>query len=417
MKFKTIIFLLAIITFLNASSNNIFMGIMDQAAHSLDVSIPLMGQLTTIFALSGAFGTPIVIALIGNWTQKKSLIGAMILVLIGVLLTANAFNFMLLAISRVFIGIGAGVFGISAFAFAARNAPTGKGVKAIATVIMGSSISIIVGVPISRMLISILDWRVLFWFISILSFACLLLLIKILPSQEKDRPIPIKEQLKFLTNPQLLVAFSMTLLMFINVSVMNTYASPFLANVVGMDNQMISMTLFLIGIGSFIGNYLTGAIAGKVAVKKVQPLILFTQAVALILLHIFSANMIMVVVLQMIWICSVWMFIPQQNYQLSLYKPEASSIMMSLNGSALQLGVAMGGVVGGVAIEQATLSVIPLVAAFFAIASGLVTFIAYKKPNFLQAPDFKSGVTIDEATKNGELFDEIQSKTQVENVQ
>ena len=68
------IYILAIVSFLVGTSENIIAGILDKISADTGISLAAAGQLITVFSLAFAFGTPILMALTARLGRKQLLI-------------------------------------------------------------------------------------------------------------------------------------------------------------------------------------------------------------------------------------------------------------------------------------------------------------------------------------------------------
>lgn len=118
------------------TSQFVISGILDQIALSIDVSVASAGQLITVFALGNAIGTPILITATARSNQRKQLLLALFLILSSLLLTILYNSFGLLIIARVIMGIGTGVFVVTAYNLSSSLARPGKEIGAIANIAM-----------------------------------------------------------------------------------------------------------------------------------------------------------------------------------------------------------------------------------------------------------------------------------------
>jgi DHA1 family putative efflux transporter-like MFS transporter len=144
------IYTLAVLSFLVGTSEYIIAGILDKIAESTGVTLVTAGQLITIFSLSYAFGTPIVMALTARMERRKLLLYALTLFVISNVLAYILPGYELLIASRILMGISAGVTIVASLTIATKVALPGKQGSAIAAVLMGFTASLILGVPIGE---------------------------------------------------------------------------------------------------------------------------------------------------------------------------------------------------------------------------------------------------------------------------
>ncbi|MDI5791184.1 MFS transporter [Bacillus licheniformis] len=107
-------------------------------------------------------------------------------------------------------GFGAGMVVVTALTIAAKIAPAGKQGSAIATVVMGFTASLIIGVPLGRMTAEALGWKSVFGGIALLGFIAMIVLFLTLPHTEGDKPVPLLQQLSLLKKRKVAMGLSVT---------------------------------------------------------------------------------------------------------------------------------------------------------------------------------------------------------------
>ena len=379
MKFSLKIFILTIITFLMGTSQFIFVGILDKIAISIGVSVAAAGQLITIFSLSNAIGTPLVMMATARLDLRKRLLLGMSIMLIGFIMTPILPGFGFLALSRIVTGIGSGFFTVTAFTMAPHLAAKGREVSAIADVALGGSAALVLGVPVGRILTSTFEWPVLFWGLGVILLFGILVVSRVIPVVEGTRPVPLSEQLSFLRQPKVIIALGITFLMFLNYSLVNTFTTPFLTSVVNISEESVSAVLLALGVSSVIGSKITGMISDRFGAARTVVSVMIIQAIALVLLFFTSGSAFMAILLFMIWMATAWMFAPPQNYLVSRLVPGVAAIMISLNSSFTQFGFAAGAGIGGFVVENFSLSAISVVGAVVVILGSGIAKVFYSR--------------------------------------
>ncbi|WP_314585589.1 MFS transporter [Paenibacillus terrigena] len=365
------IYILALISFLVGTSENIIAGILDKVAADTGISVAAAGQLITVFSLTFAFGTPILMALTGRVGRKQLLIYSLSIFVIGNAIAAIIPGFGFLIASRIISALSTGVFVVTSLTVASKLATADRQGSAIATLVMGFSTSLIIGVPLGRVIASSYDWKLIFGGIGILGILAIFLIINVIPSTTGEEPVPLRKQLAFLRQPRIAIALSITFFWILGYSIVYTYISPFLLQITGMNEQGVSIGLFAFGIASLIGSKFGGFSTDKWGVARTLISGMLVHAVVLICLSISAHSAVIVFPLLMLWAFSAWSSGPTQQYYLISLAPEASGIMLSLNTSILQLAMAAGAGIGGFAIEQISLASISWIgAAGVAVAAG-----------------------------------------------
>jgi DHA1 family putative efflux transporter-like MFS transporter len=368
------IYMLAAVSFLVGTSEFIIAGILDKVAADIGVSVAAAGQLVTVFALAYAFGTPFLMAITARIERRKLLLYSL-----GIFVIGNGITFVLpgyefLIGSRIILALSTGVFVVTALTVASKLAPPGKQGSAIATLVMGFSTALIVGVPLGRVVAAAYDWKIIFGGIGILGLFALLIIYLAIPQSSGEEPVPLRKQLMLMKEPRIAIALSVTFFWIAGYSIVYTYISPFLLTVTGMNEKGVSAGLFAFGIASLIGSKFGGYSTDKWGVPRTLIGGMAAHAAVLILLSLTAQSPAIVFPLLMLWSFSAWSSGPTQQYHLISLAPEASGIMLSLNSSVLQLAMAFGAGIGGIVVEQASLQAISWIgAAGVAIAAITAT--------------------------------------------
>lgn len=186
------IYVLALVSFLVGTSEYVIAGILDRISDTMNISLIAAGQLITIFSLVYALGTPIIIALTSRMDRRKLLLYFLGLFVAGNVLAYLLPGYGLFIAARILMALGAGVVVVTALTVAAKIAPAGKQASSIATVITGFTASLIVGVPLGRMVAAAWDWKLIFAGIAILGVLAMIVIASTIPPSEGEAPVPLK---------------------------------------------------------------------------------------------------------------------------------------------------------------------------------------------------------------------------------
>ncbi|MEM5008458.1 MFS transporter [Priestia megaterium] len=376
------IYMLAFISFLAGTAEFVIAGILDKVADSANVSVSTAGQLITIFSIGFALGSPIIMMATAKMDRRKLLMLSLLTLVVGSILTATLSGFTFLIVSRVILALGTGVFLTTAMTVAPKLAAPNRQAGAIATILAGASSALILGVPIGRVVASTYDWTVIFWGIGLLSLLGIFAIAKTIPSTEAEAPVSLRQQLTFLKRPNIAMAFGVTFFVFAGYSVLNTFLTPFLSNVVGMSERGISITFFALGIASLIGSKLGGFFADRIGSSRTLISSVIIQITSLVLLSTIlsstSGSVVIEVILLMLWATSAWIFATTQNFNLTSLAPEASGIMLSLNTSFIHIGIAVGASIGGIVVGSLSMLAISWIGAVSAVIAMLIAAISFR---------------------------------------
>lgn len=374
------VYFLAIVSFLVGTSEYVISGILDQISDTLGISITLAGQFVTVFSFVYAICTPILMALTAKIERQKLLVGAL-----GIFVLANILSFVLpgfglFVLARVIMALGAGMVVVTALDIAAKIAPEGKQASSIATVVMGFTTSLIIGVPLGRMIAAAYGWKSVFGFIAIMGLLAIFVLYKTIPRVKGDAPVPLSKQLALLKSKKVALGLSITFFWLGGYSIAYTYISPYLLKVAGLNEEVLSGVLLVFGVASLIGSKFGGYSTDKWGVPFTLIGGMLLHILAFLLLSAAGAltgSWVLVVAVLVLWSFAAWSSGPTQQYNLIRIKPNYSGVMLGLNQSTMQLSMAAGAGIGGLAVDRVSLSSIPwfgTIGVAIAVAASLLLF-------------------------------------------
>ncbi|AUS27905.1 MFS transporter [Paenibacillus sp. P2(2022)] len=366
------VYILAIVSFLVGTSEYIISGILDQIATTMGITVSAAGQLITVFSLAYAIGTPILMAVTAKWDRRNLLLSSL-----GLFAVANMLSFVLpgfgmFIAARILMALGAGMVVVTALSIAAKIAPVGKQASSIATVTMGFTASLIIGVPLGRMISSAYGWKTVFLGIALSGIIALIVIAMTIPRLKGDQPIPLLQQFALLKKPEVALGLGITFFWLGGYSLAYTYISPYLLNVSGVGEDMLSSVLLAFGIASLIGSKIGGYSADKKGIPFTLLGGMMLHGISLLLLPFAAHSLMAVFALLILWSFAAWTTGPTQQYNLVTLVPESSGVMLSLNQSTMQLAMAAGAGIGGVVVGQVSLASIP----WFGAAGVAIAMVA-----------------------------------------
>ncbi|MEK3789300.1 MFS transporter [Paenibacillus sp. FSL K6-1230] len=363
------VYVLALVSFLVGTSEYIISGILDQIAQTLGVSVAAAGQLITVFSLTYAIGTPVLMAVTAKLDRRKLLLYSLGLFIMANLLSFVLPGFGMFIVSRIVMALGAGMVVVTALSIAASIAAPGKQASSIATVTMGFTASLIVGIPIGREISQLFGWKAVFLGIAVSGMVALIVLALTIPRMKGDEPVPLGRQIGLLVRPDVALGLGITFFWLGGYSLAYTYISPYLLEVSQLNESLLSMALLVFGIASLVGSKAGGFWTDRRGVTFTLIGGMMLHIISLLLLAM-AHSIISVFAFLILWSFAAWSSGPTQQYNLASLAPESSGVMLSLNQSTMQLSMAVGAGLGGIIIEQISLaSVIWFAALGVAIAA------------------------------------------------
>ncbi|WP_120512517.1 MFS transporter [Photobacterium salinisoli] len=371
----------------------VIVGLVPTIAQDLHVSLPSAGLLVSLYALGVAIGAPVLTALTGRWPRKIVLLSLMMLFIAGNLMAWLAPGYESLIAARILTGLAHGVFFSIGSTIATSLVSKEKEASAIATMFTGLTVALVTGVPLGTWIGQLFGWRATFLIVALLGLVALIGSALLVPANLKQSPpTRLKQQLAVLVNPRLLLVYAMTAVGYGGTFVAFTYLAPILQQVTGLAEGAISVILLIYGVSVAAGNIWGGKLADSKG--PVTALLWIFAALALVLLAFtFTAySPVLAVLTVLVWGAFAFGNVPGlQVYVVQLakrYTPQAVDVASGLNIAAFNVGIALGSLIGGVVIEQMSLTDAPWIGAVIVMLAFALTWVSGRldKPRVAVAP-------------------------------
>ena len=341
-----VLYLFALCNLVIGSGAFVIGGILLPISESLKVSLAAAGQAMTAYAIATALLAPLLIVLTARWPRKRAIQLALTLFGVGCVVCALSGNLTVLLLGRVLMGAGA-MFSAAASALAVSLvAPALRG-RALSITFLGMSISYAVGVPVGAWLGFEYGWRVPVWLSAGASGVMLLAASRWVPANMSSAGVRFAGFGAVARQSAVLRTWLRTLLYFMAIFSVFAYIGPVLQALNPMTSTQLSITLAVFGLAGVVGT-LSGGWAndrfGPIRSQRAQLTLLITMMLVLPLTRGHSPATLVVLVL---WgIAGFGMMAPQQSLLAGLSSVQAP-LLLSLNGSMLYLGTALGAVISG----------------------------------------------------------------------
>lgn len=372
------IYFLAIIAFISGMVELIISGILDLMAADLQVSLAQAGNLITIFSLIYAIFSPMLLVLTAKMERKKLILICLYIFLAGNILTVFSPNYAILFIARIIQAFSSSLLVLLCIVIAPNIVQEKYKGRAIGIVSMGTSASLVLGVPIGIYLGSSFSWRAPFVLITILTVLSIigvhLFMGKIAP-----RPAtPLKSLLVGFKNHKLFLALFTTFLYMSGHTVLYAYFKPYLSETTNLSVGWIGILYFIYGVAAVAGGGFGGLISDLIGSRKtiVASLVIFSMLFFFLPHANFSPWAYLLCIV--IWAMLSWGISPAMQSYLIETIPEAGDIMQSLNNSALHLGIAFGSLIGGVVVSELSIRENPYIGGILIIVSLITAVLSIR---------------------------------------
>lgn len=370
----------SLMSFVLAMTAFVFSGILDKVAVSLGISVAESGLLNTMYSYGAAFGVPITLILFRKVERSRMLKLMLFATILTTFALIYAQNFVQLLIVRLLMGISANSYGVLAISTILALSPKDRQGRSLAFYIMGSSLALVIGIPLTRALSSILDWRSIFWILNAMMLLSLAYFMKYLPKADHEATkLDLKNELQFFKDGKTLLLLAYTLMMFMGYNAFYTYATPYLLLLFPSIEPLMSLILVALGLASFTGNLIGGHVSDAIGYAKSLMLGAVLQTAAMLLILVFQPSKWLSVLFIIVWLMSAWFTGLQLNTGIAQVTDNKSSFMLSINGSLIQLGGAFGASLAAVVINLSGIQSIAFIALLTSLALVLIQMVSMKK--------------------------------------
>jgi predicted MFS family arabinose efflux permease len=146
----------------------------------------------------------------------------------------------------------------------------------------------------------------------------------------------------------------------------------------------MTMILFVWGVGVLVGNFLAGHLADNLPGRGIALAALAGGTVLLAISPLAVSHLVVACVWAAIWGTTDGMVSVVQQHRLVTLAPASAPVLLGLNSSAIYLGVAMGGGLGGLAQDWLSVTVLGVPAAVLALLATTIT-LAEGRTNTVKA--------------------------------
>ena len=350
------------------------------------VSISQAGYLVLAYALAYAVSAPVLATLTGAGSRRNVLVAAALVFALGAVGASVANGYWTLLGSRVLMAAMAGLYAATAQATAVAMSEPEHRARAVAVVVGGTTLAVALGAPIGGLIAGFAGWRGTYLFIAALGVVAAAAIFVMLPVSVRGERRSLRERLAVLSLPGVVPALLTTLLAVAGPFTVFVYLAPLTTKGIGLDRSWLPAVMLAFGIGAAIGNTLGGQLADRLGATRTA-----TWSVALGTLSLVALSLIphlpdpirvpAYVGIMVPWGIVGWAFLPAQVSRLVQMSQGAAPLVISLNGSALYLGTAVGALTGAQVLERGSVFDLGWVGALFGlVAMGIIVSSPASRP-------------------------------------
>lgn len=355
-------------------------GVLTDISTDLSVSESQAGLIISMYAWTVALLSLPAMLLLRKMEYRKMLLMTVFLFMTFQFLSGLSNSYWMLMGSRIGVAIAHSVFWSIAAPLAVKVVEAKYQRFALSVMAVGTSVAMILGLPVGRMIGIGFGWRMSFFTIAIIAVMVLVVLVMVFPRLENPGTFTIKRMPDIYRN-KVLVGIYITIAIFVTGHfTAYSYIEPFLLQTAGFTDKNITYTLIAFGIAGIIGSAIFTKCYEKWRFVMIPFVFVCSMAMLFLMKPVSSYGLVLVLV------CSVWgmmytlFCIIGQNEVLRVAPSDASAIAMSLQSGIFNIGIAMGSIVGGVVTDNLSVADIGYVGGLFGVVAAVfvITYLIHR---------------------------------------
>lgn len=310
--------------------------------------------------------------------RRKLLLLLFSFFIVSHILSVLAWNFWILMLSRIGIAFSHAIFWSITASLTYRLAPHGKKTKALGILATGTSLAIVLGLPLGRLIGQSLGWRTTFACIALVAFVMLFFLLKLLPQLPSVNAGSLKSLPLLIKRPALMGVYLLTALAITAHFTAYSYIEPFVQQIALLSGDFATITLFIFGIAGMLGStifaHFKHTYPFTIVVSSLTALI-----VSLILMLPLAPYQILLSILCLFWgiaICLISLILQVTVLELT---PDATDVAMSLYSGIYNIGIGGGAFVGSLVISHSSMKNVGIVGALFGSVALVLAIWIWRK--------------------------------------
>lgn len=338
-------------TFALVTSEFIPVGLLTSVASELHASEGMTGLMMTIPAIVAAVAAPGIMLAAGRLDRRIILWVLSAILVLSNLLVALAPNFATVLLGRVLLGIDVGAFWAISSIVATRIVPPASVGKANAIIFAGISAGTVLGVPAGAIIGHAFGWRMAFGVVAAFGALVLAAQVWLLPRLAPSEVVSVRHLIALFRIPRARVGLVAIFTSFVGHFGAYTYMGAFLEHETQVTPALLSSLLLAYGVAGFIGNFIAGSAAQRNP-RLTLGLTALGLGLAMVLLTMFGRAELPAAALILLWGFAFGALpIATQGWMLKAAPKEMESAS-AMYIAVLQLGLASGAYLGGVAVDQ-----------------------------------------------------------------
>lgn len=352
-------------------------GLLIDIANSFGMTEADVGSMISIYALVVAVLSLPLMLLTCNMELKKLLLLIIGLFTVGQILSGIATSYPMLVAARICVACAHSIFWSITAPLATRLVPRIHQPFALSMIATGTSIAMILGLPLGRIVGLYAGWRTTFLIIGAVSGVICLYLAYILPKRYQTKPFTVRDLPTVFRNKAVMSIYIITVLYATAYYTAYSYIEPFLTVVANFSPDFITTILMILGLSGLIGGILFSRLYGRHRILLVRGT-LIGVTIALVLWQLAASSVVtMIIICVLLGIFAMMYGITYNAELLKSVDISSSTVAMSIFSGIFNLGIGSGTYLGSQLTAHGALAYIGYVGAVLSLSALLVCAYIY----------------------------------------
>lgn len=372
------VFALGFSAFIFNTTEFVPVGLLSDIARDFDITPASAGWMLTIYAWIVASMSLPMMMLTSKIERKTLLLCVFTLFIVSHVFSILAWSFETLIASRVGIAFAHAVFWSITASIAIRVAPPGKKTLALGVLATGTSLAMVLGVPIGRIIGQWFGWRATFALIGVVAMVIMLVLWRLLPKLPSLFTDTTQKLPELLKKPTLMGLYLFIFLIFTAHYSAYSYIEPFMINIGAMSGNFTTFLLLLFGGAGIIGS----VIFSYWGEKNNTPLLVTNTVIVMLcmaLMMMLVSSQWATATMLVLWGTALMVVVLAMQVKVLNIDLNASDMIMSMFSGIINLGIGAGALIGGQVIHFSSLQGIGYVGAGFALLSLVLILVMLRR--------------------------------------
>ncbi|KRA40188.1 MFS transporter [Devosia sp. Root635] len=378
---------LAVGTFAIGVESFAISSLLPQIADSTGVTLTQAGYLVIAFALANAFGSPVLAALTGTADRRRILTITALIFAAGAVWAGFSQGYADLMAARILMAFSAGLYTATAQATGVAISSVDHRARAISVIVGGTTMAVAFGAPLGALVAGLVSWRGSYFMVAGFGVIAAASIWIMLPSGLRGSSLTLRQRIAAVGLPGVPGALLTTLLNLAGAFTVIIYLAVVTTGSIGLPRELVPAVLLAFGVGAAFGNAAGGQLADRIGARATVVGAIVLNGLMLVAISLAAhlpAGLVAPVFFALIilWGATGWAFPPAQSSYLLSLSPGNAPLVLSLNASALYLGIAGGSLIAGLVLQYGTPSDLGWVGALFPALSllGIGLSAALRQP-------------------------------------